>query len=133
MRRSTHPDTTTTTATGTAGRLPASLCTHTPPCPTADSTDRQAAHTVASHPAQGWGLLCNGVLIFEDTGELLPDGRIVTPHRPTDAPAVDYALSLPIKDTHALVGGTSRSGKTNVAAAHKAAAMANASIDARLA
>jgi Family of unknown function (DUF5999) len=34
------------------------------------------------HPYQGWTLLCNGVLIFEDTGELLPDGRIVAPHRP---------------------------------------------------
>ncbi|WP_329594545.1 DUF5999 family protein [Streptomyces sp. NBC_01005] len=27
-------------------------------------------------------LLCNGVLLFEDTGELLPDGQIVAPHRP---------------------------------------------------
>ncbi|MGA4844744.1 DUF5999 family protein, partial [Streptomyces sp. G5(2025)] len=27
-------------------------------------------------------LLCNAVLLFEDTGELLPDGGIVAPHRP---------------------------------------------------
>ncbi|MFD4476013.1 DUF5999 family protein [Streptomyces sp. NPDC058471] len=27
-------------------------------------------------------LLCNVVLLFEDTGELLPDGQILAPHRP---------------------------------------------------
>jgi len=37
---------------------------------------------VASHPEQGWVLLCNGVVVFDDTGELLPDGRAVAPHRP---------------------------------------------------
>jgi len=26
------------------------------------------------------------VVLFEDTGELLPDGQIVAPHRPTDLP-----------------------------------------------
>ncbi len=41
-----------------------------------------AAHTVAEHFEQGWSLLCNGVVAFEDTGELLPDGRTVAPHRP---------------------------------------------------
>ena len=80
MPRSTQLDT-ETTATGTT-RLPDSLCKHTPTCPTADSADREAAHTIASHPEQGWSLLCNGVLLFEDTGELLPDGRIIAPHRP---------------------------------------------------
>ncbi|MDQ0954102.1 hypothetical protein QFZ24_008025 [Streptomyces phaeochromogenes] len=59
-----------------------SMCQHQPPCPTADSADREAAHLVAHHPEQGWSLLCNGVLLFEDTGELLPDGRIIAPHRP---------------------------------------------------
>jgi hypothetical protein len=29
---------------------------------------------VAAHPEQGWSLLCNGVVVFEDFGELLPDG-----------------------------------------------------------
>ncbi len=28
----------------------------------------KAARVVASHPEQGWGLLCNGVVAFEDTG-----------------------------------------------------------------
>jgi hypothetical protein len=37
---------------------------------------------MAHHPEQGWSLLCNGVLLFEDTGELLPDGQIIAPHRP---------------------------------------------------
>lgn len=46
--------------------------------------DRDAARIVVSHPEQGWSLLCNGVILFEDTGELLPDGAIVPPHRPTD-------------------------------------------------
>jgi hypothetical protein len=39
---------------------------------------------VVSHPEQGWSLLCNGIVIFEDTGELLPGGATVAPHRPTD-------------------------------------------------
>ncbi|GAA0897945.1 MULTISPECIES: DUF5999 family protein [Streptomyces violaceusniger group] len=56
-------------------------CPHTPPCPSADSPDREAAHLVAHHPEQGWSLLCNGVLVFEDTGELLPDNSVVAPHR----------------------------------------------------
>ncbi|MFF3691426.1 DUF5999 family protein [Streptomyces sp. NPDC002187] len=35
-----------------------------------------------SSEVQRRSLLCNGVLAFEDTGELLPDGWIV-PHRAT--------------------------------------------------
>lgn len=59
-----------------------SMCQHQPPCPSADSADRESARLVAHHPEQGWSLLCNGVLLFEDTGELLPDGQIIAPHRP---------------------------------------------------
>ncbi len=62
-----------------------SMCQHQPPCPTADSPDREAARLSAHHPEQGWSLLCNGVLLFEDTGELLPDGQIIAPHRPLAA------------------------------------------------
>jgi hypothetical protein len=40
---------------------------------------------VAYCPEQGWSLLCNGVLLFEDTGELLPDGKIIAPRRAPDA------------------------------------------------
>ena len=57
-------------------------CTHQPPCPRADAVDHDAARVVRRHPEQGWNLLCNGVVVFEDTGELLPDGRVVPPHRP---------------------------------------------------
>jgi hypothetical protein len=53
------------------------MCPHQPPCPAADSCGRAAARVMASHPEQGWSLLCNGVVTFEDTGELLPDGRVV--------------------------------------------------------
>lgn len=66
-------------------------CRHQPPCPSADSTDRESARLVAHHPEQGWSLLCNGVLLFEDTGELLPDGRIIAPHRPLDTERVTTA------------------------------------------
>ncbi|GGX73181.1 hypothetical protein GCM10010508_15720 [Streptomyces naganishii JCM 4654] len=64
------------------------MCQHQPPCPTADSADRESARLVAHHPEQGWSLLCNGVLLFEDTGELLPDGQIIAPHRPLGADRV---------------------------------------------
>ncbi len=57
-------------------------CLHLPPCPAADASDHDAARIVAFHPEQGWELLCNGVIAFEDTGELLPDGTVVAPHRP---------------------------------------------------
>ncbi|MFI1226217.1 MULTISPECIES: DUF5999 family protein [unclassified Streptomyces] len=56
-------------------------CAHMPPCPSADASDRDSARLTAHRPEQGWSLLCNGVLLFEDTGELLPDGQIVAPHR----------------------------------------------------
>ncbi len=36
---------------------------------------------VAAHPEQGWSLLCNGIVLFEDTGLLLPDGQVIPPHR----------------------------------------------------
>jgi hypothetical protein len=36
---------------------------------------------VAAQPGQGWSLLCNGVILFDDGGELLPDGRPVSPAR----------------------------------------------------
>jgi hypothetical protein len=57
------------------------MCRHLPPCPTADATDRDAACVVASHPEQGWSLLCNGVVFFDDCGELLPDGSSIGARR----------------------------------------------------
>ena len=58
------------------------MCQHRPPCPPADRPDRDAARTIASHPEQGWSLLCNGVVLFDDLGELLPSGRAVTSSGP---------------------------------------------------
>ena len=75
---------TTPGRTTTNERKPQTMCSHQPQCPSAEAPDREAAHTIACHPEQGWSLLCNGVVLFEDTGELLPDGRVIDPHRPTD-------------------------------------------------
>lgn len=57
-------------------------CSHTPICPSANAPDHDAARVISRHPEQGWSLLCNGVVLFEDTGEILPDGRTIAPHRP---------------------------------------------------
>jgi hypothetical protein len=56
-------------------------CVHVPACPGADGPDRDAAHVIACHPEQGWSLLCNGVVLFEDTGEILPDGHCIHARR----------------------------------------------------
>lgn len=81
---------------GASGRSPDSLplqavttgdarmCPHQPSCPPPNGPDREAARVIAEHPEQGWSLLCNGVVLFDDTGELLPDGAVIPPHRPTD-------------------------------------------------
>ncbi|MEU3774247.1 hypothetical protein AB0F11_13765 [Streptomyces sp. NPDC032472] len=64
--------------------------------------------------------------IVEDTGKLLPDGRIVAPHRPTGA--VASPLPLRLADAHALIGGTVGSGKTNAVTLQEAmATLANSS------
>lgn len=57
------------------------MCQHTPSCPSSTAPDREAAKVVSGHPEQGWSLLCNGVISFEDTGELLPDCSTIGPHR----------------------------------------------------
>jgi hypothetical protein len=57
------------------------MCAHATPCPDATSDARDLAAVVSGHPEQGWNLLCNGVVLFDDDGELLPDGRaIADPH-----------------------------------------------------
>jgi hypothetical protein len=72
------------------------MCRHLPPCPTADARDRDAARVVSGHPEQGWSLLCNGVVLFEDTGELLPDGQVIAP-RQRCTPSVE---SVPTGHSH---------------------------------
>ena len=57
------------------------MCRHHPVCPSAEAVDRDAARVVSSHPEQGWSLLCNGVVAFDDEGDLLPDGRSIPPQR----------------------------------------------------
>ncbi|WBB62021.1 DUF5999 family protein [Streptomyces sp. WMMC500] len=57
------------------------MCSHWPPCPAADRPDRDAAQIVSFHPEQGWSLLCNGTIVFDDTGELLPGGMAIAPRR----------------------------------------------------
>ena len=58
------------------------MCQHQPRCPDARAPDRQAARVVASHPEQGWSLLCNGIVAFDDAGEL----RLPAP-APASSPA----------------------------------------------
>ena len=47
-------------------------CPHQPACPAADSPDARAARVSADHWEQGWALLCNGLLVFDDEGILAP-------------------------------------------------------------
>ena len=58
------------------------MCQHQPRCPQWPAPDHLAARIVADHPEQGWSLLCNGVVVFDDGGEVLPDGHVVAPDRP---------------------------------------------------
>ena len=55
------------------------ICPHAPPCPPPQAPDRQAARIIVSHPEQGWSLLCNAVVVFDDTGGLAPDGSVIEP------------------------------------------------------
>jgi hypothetical protein len=64
------------------------MCSHQPLCPSATSSDRCAAITVAAHHEQGWALLCNGVVVFDDSGQLLPDGRTIAPQAFASQPLV---------------------------------------------
>ncbi|MGQ4355869.1 hypothetical protein [Streptomyces drozdowiczii] len=60
--------------------------------------------------------------IVEDTGELLPDGQIVDPHRPADT-----TLPSRLAGAHALIGATARSGETDAAVFSRAASPARSS------
>ena len=57
------------------------MCAHVPHCPPADADERDLAVVLHDHPEQGWSLLCNGVVLFDDDGELLPDGQVIAEHR----------------------------------------------------
>jgi hypothetical protein len=85
------------------------MCQHTPPCPGPDQVDHEGARTVAFHPEQGWSLLCNGVIVFDDTGALVPapvssaplGARAVSPHR---GPARHCQPGPDLADAHVLAG-----------------------------
>jgi hypothetical protein len=47
------------------------MCQHQPRCPEPWEPDRLAARVVADRPEQGWSLLCNGVILFEDDSEMV--------------------------------------------------------------
>ena len=72
------------------------MCSHFPTCPSADRPDREAARIVAYHPSQGWALLCNGVISFDDAGEILPDGRAVAPPRRAPQASPRRAAHVPL-------------------------------------
>lgn len=55
------------------------MCDHQPPCPTARDEHRADACRRSIHADQGWALLCNGVILFEDGGVLLPTGEALAP------------------------------------------------------
>ena len=57
------------------------MCQHLHTCPDAQAPDRMAARVVADHLEQGWSLLCNRVVFFEDGGALLANRRAVPPPR----------------------------------------------------
>jgi hypothetical protein len=57
------------------------MCQHQLRCPQWPAPHHLAARIAADQPGQGWSLLCNGVIVFDDRGELLPDGRVITPGR----------------------------------------------------
>jgi Family of unknown function (DUF5999) len=63
------------------------MCEHQPRCAGALAPGRMAAHVVSGHPEQGWSLLCNGIVVFDDAGALLPDGRALDPRAGGTLPA----------------------------------------------
>jgi hypothetical protein len=57
------------------------MCRHVSGCAAASALDRESAPICVLQPTQGWALLCNGVVTFDDGGMLLPDGTAVDPPR----------------------------------------------------
>ena len=72
------------------------MCSHRPPCPRPGHRDRDAARTVAFHPEQGWSLLCNGVIVFDDLGESA--GGRVSPRTAPPRPAASRGVTRENQD-----------------------------------
>ncbi len=79
------------------------MCQHQPRCPRSRAPDHLVARIVAAHPEQGWRMLCNGVIVFDDGAELLPDGRTIPPGRPAVAGPLAMAASGR-NDAHDVMG-----------------------------
>jgi len=52
------------------------MCAHVPPCANANDARCCTAHILADHQDQGWSLLCNGLILFDDGYCLRPDGQV---------------------------------------------------------
>jgi hypothetical protein len=77
------------------------MCQHQQSCPSATAPDVLTARVVVTHYEQGWSRLCNGIVVFDDLGALLPDGRSVEPgHTRPDSARPDSAR--PERASHAL-------------------------------
>ncbi|WP_406174481.1 DUF5999 family protein [Streptomyces sp. NBC_00996] len=50
-------------------------CAQELPCPLGIPNEPRSSEV------QRRNLLCNGAIVFDDSGELLPDGSVVAPHR----------------------------------------------------
>jgi Family of unknown function (DUF5999) len=99
-------------------------CPHALPCPPPEAPGRQAARVIASHPEQGWSLLCNRVVVFDDSGVLLPDGSVIEPDRlgcrpgVTGTPRAGRARTVaPVPAGRAREGGPRRPGPATAGAA----------------
>jgi hypothetical protein len=91
-------------------------CPHQPRCPAASRRDRAAARVVCARPEQGWSLLCNGVIVFDDTGELLPDGTVIDPRVPAPRTELVRAAAAARRGGEPGCGRGARGG--NAAPAH---------------
>lgn len=56
-------------------------CQHQPQCPTAEAVDHDAARRMFHDHYAGYSVLCNAVIVFEDGGEIGPDGKTTDAHR----------------------------------------------------
>lgn len=55
------------------------MCDHEPHCAPADQATCFQAASVSDHTGdQGWELLCNGVILFDDGGAILPGGKVAS-------------------------------------------------------
>ena len=53
------------------------MCPHTPTCPPAQAPDAAAARIVAEHlQDSGYALLCNGAVLLEGDGLLVPQQAV---------------------------------------------------------